>query len=207
MFFYFPTSQRNAFNFTRSNVIPPLFCGKVLRPETSIGVCTYKHIHTIHVFGKTTVENMSMLLHDVPYIKPSKMYFSLNSEKEKGSDLCLLTFIFPDSSFLIFNYFNWEDNYFIYCDGFCHTSTWIGHVSPSSWTPSTSLLTRSLWIVPEHWLWVPCFVHQTCTDHSILHMVICMFQCYSLKSSHPRLLPLSPKVCSSHLCLPLLPCM
>ena len=28
-----------------------------------------------------------------------------------------------------------------------------------------------------------------------------MFQCYSLKSSHPRLLPQSPTVCSLHLCL------
>ena len=28
-----------------------------------------------------------------------------------------------------------------------------------------------------------------------------MFQCYSLKSSHPRLLPQSPKDCSMHLCL------
>ena len=34
---------------------------------------------------------------------------------------------------------------------------------------------------------------------SISHMVIYMFQCYSLKSSHPCLLPQSPKVCS--LCL------
>jgi len=34
---------------------------------------------------------------------------------------------------------------------------------------------------------------------SILHMVIYMFQCYSLKSSHPRLLPHSPKVCCLHL--------
>ena len=108
MFFYFPISQRNAFNFPRSNVIPPLFSGKELRPEISICVCTHKHIHTIHVFGKTTAENMSVLLYDVPYIKPSKMYFSLNSEKERGGDLCLLTFIFPDSSFLIFNYFNWR---------------------------------------------------------------------------------------------------
>ena len=32
-------------------------------------------------------------------------------------------------------------------------------------------------------------------------MVISMFQCYSLKSSHPRLLPQNPKVCSLHLCL------
>ena len=36
---------------------------------------------------------------------------------------------------------------------------------------------------------------------SISHMVIYMFQCYSLKSSHPRLLPQSPKICSLHLCL------
>ena len=32
------------------------------------------------------------------------------------------------------------------------------------------------------------------------HMVIYMFQCCSLKSSHPHLLPQSPKVCSFHLC-------
>ena len=37
--------------------------------------------------------------------------------------------------------------------------------------------------------------------HSVSHMVIYMFQCYSLKSSHPRLLPQSPKVCSLSLCL------
>ena len=36
---------------------------------------------------------------------------------------------------------------------------------------------------------------------SISHMVIYMFQCYSLKSSHPHLLPQSPKNCSIHLCL------
>ena len=36
---------------------------------------------------------------------------------------------------------------------------------------------------------------------SVSHMKIYMFQCYSLKSSHPRPLPQSPKVCSLHLCL------
>ena len=34
---------------------------------------------------------------------------------------------------------------------------------------------------------------------STLHMEIYMFQCYSLKSSHPHLLPQSPKVCSLYL--------
>ena len=36
---------------------------------------------------------------------------------------------------------------------------------------------------------------------SILHVVIYMFQCYSLISSYPHLLPRSPKICSLHLCL------
>ena len=42
---------------------------------------------------------------------------------------------------------------------------------------------------------------------SILRMVIYMFQFYSLKSSHPHLLPLSPKVCSfGQTCLCLVCC-
>ena len=36
---------------------------------------------------------------------------------------------------------------------------------------------------------------------SSLHTVIYMFQCYSLKSSHPHLLPQNPKVCFLHLSL------
>ena len=36
---------------------------------------------------------------------------------------------------------------------------------------------------------------------SVSHIVIYMFQCYSLKSSPPCLLPQSPKVCSLQLCL------
>ena len=36
----------------------------------------------------------------------------------------------------------------------------------------------------------------TCIRSSVLHMVMYMFQCCSLRSSHPRLLPQSPIVCS-----------
>ena len=35
----------------------------------------------------------------------------------------------------------------------------------------------------------------------ISYMIICMFQCHSPKSSHPLLLPQSPKAHSTHLCL------
>ena len=78
MFFYFPISQRNAFNFIRSNVIPPLFSGKELRPEISICVCTHNNVQTIHVFGKTTVENMSVLLHDLERVTGRKARASPN---------------------------------------------------------------------------------------------------------------------------------
>jgi len=45
--------------------------------------------------------------------------------------------------------------------------------------------------------------HHALNSHwlSILHMVIYMFQCYSLKTSHPLLPLLCPEVCSSCLCL------
>ena len=31
--------------------------------------------------------------------------------------------------------------------------------------PPTSLPTLSFWVVPEHLLWLPCFMHQTWTGH------------------------------------------
>ena len=86
---------------------------------------------------------------------PAPQFKSINS-----SMLSLL--FFP------INYFNWRIIISQYCDGFCHTSAWIGHsytcVPPILNPPSTCLPTL-FWVVPEHWLWVPCFMHQTCTGH------------------------------------------
>ena len=63
---------------------------------------------------------------------------------------------------------------------------------PSHTTPTSCYRALALGALPHtsnsHWL-------------SVLHMVIYMFQCYSLKSSYPLLLPLSPKFCSLCLCL------
>ena len=67
------------------------------------------------------------------------------------------------------------------------------HVSPILNPLPTSLHIPSLWVVPVHQLWVPCFMHRTWNWSSISHMVIYMFQCYSLKLSHPCLFPQSPK--------------
>ena len=63
-------------------------------------------------------------------------------------------------------YFNWRIITLQYCDSFGNTSTWISQTcAPQSWTPSLSLPNLSLWVVPEHRLWVPFFTRRTCTHH------------------------------------------
>ena len=93
-----------------------------------------------------------------------------------------------------------------YCSGFCHTLTRISHgctcvpilhplppPSPSHPPGCPSAPALSALFHASNFDW-----------SSISHTVIHMFQCYSLKSSHPHLLPQSPKVCSLYLCLFLL---
>ena len=91
-----------------------------------------------------------------------------------------------------------EDNYFIILWWFlpyinmnqpqmymCPPPSWTPLPLPSGWSQSTGFGCPA-----------------SCMElASVLHMVMYMFQCYSLKSSHPHLLPLSPKVCSLYLCL------
>ena len=96
------------------------------------------------------------------------------------------------------------DNYFTILYWFCRTSTWICHGCtrvPHPELPShLPLLT-----IPLGHPSAPApsiLYHASKLDwQSISYMVIYMSQCYSLKPSHPRLLPQSPKVCFLHLCL------
>ena len=91
-----------------------------------------------------------------------------------------------------------------YSGGFCHTFTWMSHgcTCVSHPEPPSHLPPHS--IPQDH----PSASALSSLSHAlnldwqfISHMVIYMFQCYSLKSSHPHLLPQSPKVCSLHLYL------
>ena len=116
-----------------------------------------------------------------------------------SSDICI-----PSFFSLFKKIFNWRLITLQYCSGFCHTSTWISHgctCVPHPETPSH---------LPPHPIpqghpsapALSTLSHASNLDwQSTSHMVIYMFQCYSLRSSHPRLLPQSPKVCSLHLCL------
>ena len=101
-------------------------------------------------------------------------------------------------------YFNWRQITLQYCGGFFHTLTWISHgctcvphPEPSSHLPPHPI-PQSRPSAPA----LSALSHASNLDwRSISHMVIYMFQCYSFTSSHPRLLPQSPKICSLHLCL------
>ena len=78
--------------------------------------------------------------------------------------LCL--FIFWKNQLL---YFNWTIT-LQHCADFCHTLNWHDsarmHMCPPILnSPSTSLPTPFLLVVPEQRPWVPCFMHWTCTGH------------------------------------------
>ena len=106
--------------------------------------------------------------------------------------------------FLKFIYFNWKLITLQYCTGFCNTLTWISHgctcvphFEPPSHLPPHPILQGH-----------PSPPALSALSHAlnldwwcISHMIMYMFQCYSIKSSYPRPLPQSPKACSLYLCL------
>ena len=119
-----------------------------------------------------------------------------------------LSVIFYNSSFRFYIssliFFNWRLITLQYCSDFCHTLIWIGHgctcvphPEPPSHLPPH--------LIPQGHPSAPALStlsHASNLDwQSLSHMIIYMFQCHSLKLSHPCLLPQSPKVCSLHLCL------
>ena len=91
-------------------------------------------------------------------------------------------------------YFNWRLITLQYYSGFLPYMTWVSHECtcvphpiPQGHSSAPALSTLSHASNLDWW--------------SISHMIIYIFQCYSLKSSHPCLLPKSPKVCSLPLSL------
>ena len=86
-----------------------------------------------------------------------------------------------------FNFISWRLITLQYCGGFCHILTWISHGStcvphpnpPSRHPSGSSQCTR-----PEH------LSHASNLGwRSVSSLIEYLFQCYSLRTSHPRLLP------------------
>ena len=101
-------------------------------------------------------------------------------------------------------YFNWRLINLQYCSGFCHTLTWISH--ECTCVPHPELLSR----LPPHPIPLghpiaPALRTLSQASNldwqSVSHVIIYMFRCCSLETSHPRLLPQSLRDCSIHLCL------
>ena len=106
--------------------------------------------------------------------------------------------------FFPFIFISWRLMTSQHCSGFCHTVTWISHgvtctphPEPTSHFPPHP--------IPQGHPSAPALSTLSHASNvvwqSVSYMVIYMFQCYYLRSSHPRLLPQSPKDCSIYLCL------
>ena len=114
-------------------------------------------------------------------------------------NIYISSFYFFYFCFNFYFFISWRLITLQYCSGFCHTLKWISHgftCVPHPDAPST----RSLWVFPVHRAWALV----SCIQPGLVicfTLVIYMFQCCSLETSHPHLLPQSPKVCSIHLCL------
>ena len=101
-------------------------------------------------------------------------------------------------------FFNWRLITLQCYSGFHHTLTWISHGCTCVLHPESPSHLPPYPIPQGHpgALGLSALSHASNLDWwSISHMLIYMFQCCSLKSSHPCLLPQSPKVCSLSLCL------
>ena len=103
-----------------------------------------------------------------------------------------------------FIYFNWRLITLQYCTGFAiyqHESATGVHVFPilnplSLLPPCTITLGHLSAPAPS------IQYHASNLDWQFVsYLIVYMFQCHSLKSSHPLPLPQSLKVCSIHLCL------
>ena len=96
------------------------------------------------------------------------------------------------TSFFKLIYFNWRLITLHYFGNFCHISTWISHRCPYVPCPKhpSHLPPHPIPLGYPSALALSALFHASNLDwSSISHMVIYMFQCYSLKSSHPYLLP------------------
>ena len=117
------------------------------------------------------------------------------SSKESACNAGVFFFFFP------FIFISWRLIISQHCSGFCHTLTWISHgvtCIPHPDPPSHLPLHAIPLGLPSAPGLSTCLMHPTWAG-DLFHYRL--YTCFSLKTSHRRLLPQSPRVCSVHLCL------
>ena len=98
----------------------------------------------------------------------------LSSPSPPAFNLCQYQSLFFKKKLI---YFNWRLITLQCCGGF------LPYFDMNQ--PQVYLCSPSLWVVPVHWLWVPCFMHQTWTG-DLFH--IWQYTCFSaILSNHPTL--------------------
>lgn len=102
----------------------------------------------------------------------------------------------------IFFFFYWRIVALPYWVGFCHTPAWISHkfTYPLPPNPRSHLPPRPAPLACHRALgWAPCHAAHL---HllSLSHMIIYVFLCDSLNSSHPLFILLCPQICPLWLC-------
>ena len=105
--------------------------------------------------------------------------------------------------FFSFIFISWRLITLQYCSGFCHTLTWISHgfTCVSHPDPPSRLPPHPIPVGhPGAPALSTCLMHPTWAGDLFHPWQYTCFSC-SLWTSHPCLLPQSPKVCSVHLCL------
>ena len=104
---------------------------------------------------------------------------------------------------LLLFFISWRLIALQYCSDFCHTLTWISHgftyvlhADPLSHLPPPPIPLG----LPSAPGLITCFMHPTWAS-DVSPLIVYLFQCCSLWTSHPCLIPQTAKVCSVHLCL------
>ena len=108
-----------------------------------------------------------------------------------------ILFFFP------FIFIHWRLITLQYCSGYCHTLTWISHgfTCVPHPDPPTHLPLHPIPLgLPSAPALSTHLMHPNWAG-DLSSLIVYLFQCCSLWTPHPHLLPQNPKFCSVHLCL------
>ena len=149
-------------------------------------------------WGQSGLSRLHLFILFYSLLKYSWFTMLLISAVQK-SDSVMYIYTYTHFFLLFFLFFNFTILYW-----FCHISTWIRHryTGVPHPEPSSLLPPRTIPVVRPSAPAPSIQYRASNLDWRLVsYMILYMFQCHSLKSSHPLPLPQSPKDCSINQCL------